>query len=147
MSKLISGKQLSIEMLEELKNKVSLLNSHPKLVVVLVGDNKASEIYIRKKCEACKEIGIEFNLIKKTNDISQSELIELIELIKLLNDDVSVNGYIIQLPLPKHLNIDKLINYIDPKKDVDCFHPSNIGLLTTTNNPQYFIPPTPGGCY
>lgn len=144
--KLINGKKLADDLLEELKNNTSdiikLTNDKPTLVVILIGDNKASEIYINKKRIACEKVGIEFNLLKyASNEINE---LALIELIKELNNDNRINSYIIQLPLPEHININNVIKYYDPNKDVDCFHPKNIGLLPT-NTLNTFEPPTPGG--
>ena len=109
-------KQLKVEV-EEIKNKYNRL---PKLAVVLVGDNQASQVYVRNKERGCAYIGIDS--LKITHDETFSEE-ELLTEIKQLNEDNTVDGILVQLPLPKHINEDKVLEAIDPSKDVDGFHP------------------------
>lgn len=150
-NKLINGKKIANNFLNNIKTDIDYIstflstNRKPLLVVIMIGDNKASEIYVKKKQDTCEKIGINFKLFKYSND--EIDEINLIKIIKQLNIDDEVNGYIIQLPLPEHINIDNIIKYYDPNKDVDCFHPENIGSLSINNSYQLdiFYPPTPAG--
>lgn len=142
--KLIDGKQLALTIQEELKEKVSQYTGkgkrQPHLAALLVGDNPASMSYIRNKMRACKRVGIASTLIQHPVDISQKELLEVIE---QLNQDETIDGYIVQLPLPAHIS-DEVINLaVSPTKDVDGFHPTNVGLMAQ-DTPRY-IPATPFG--
>lgn len=126
MYKVIDGKKIAEEIKLKIKNYISLLNFKPGLAVILVGNNPASEVYVNIKKKTCKELGIdsyEFNL---KENISENELIKLI---KKLNDDEKINGILIQLPLPKHINKNNILLNINPIKDVDGFSPDNIGKL------------------
>ena len=128
---------------EELKLEVKKLNSQgifPGLAVVIVGDDTASRVYVNSKKKACEEIGIyseEYALPEKT---SEEELLDLIE---KLNTSKKVCGILVQLPLPKHINEETIINAISPKKDVDAFHPANVGKIMIGN--YDFLPCTPAG--
>ncbi len=112
----------------------------PKMVVVQVGDDGASTVYIKHKMRACAELGIEFEKMSFGNDVSEDKLIS--SLIGL-NERVDVHGYIVQLPLPKHINVEKIVMTVDPAKDIDCFHPENVGRLLSSV--VRFDPPTPRG--
>ena len=140
---IISGLEVSSKIKEELISKVQSLNKngiYPCLSTILVGDDPASTIYVRNKHRACAEVGIE----TKDNKISSSiEEKNLIELIKSLNDDPSVHGILMQLPLPAHINQFNVINAINPQKDVDGLTYYNAGLLL--NKRSLFIPCTPLG--
>ena len=140
---IISGLEVSSTIKEELITKVQSLNKngiYPCLSTILVGDDPASTIYVRNKHRACAEVGIE----TKDNKISSSiEEKNLIELIKSLNDDPSVQGILMQLPLPAHINQFNVINAINPQKDVDGLTYYNAGLLL--NKKSLFIPCTPLG--
>ncbi len=140
---IISGLEVSSKIKEELITKVQSLNKnsiYPCLSTILVGDDPASTIYVRNKHRACAEVGIQ----TKDNKISSSiEEKNLIELIKSLNDDPSVHGILMQLPLPAHINQFNVINAINPQKDVDGLTYYNAGLLL--NKRSLFIPCTPLG--
>ncbi|NLI57113.1 MAG: bifunctional methylenetetrahydrofolate dehydrogenase/methenyltetrahydrofolate cyclohydrolase FolD [Clostridium sp.] len=141
--KVLNGKDLAIRIKSELKSEVGVLKEKgifPGLAVIIVGNDPASRVYVNSKKKACEEIGIqsfEYALDEDTNEK------ELIELIHKLNDDDKVNGILVQLPLPEQIDEDKVINSIDPKKDVDAFHPVNVGKLMTGN--PVFLPCTPAG--
>lgn len=126
-SKILDGKKSSESIISDVEQEIiSLLNDDmnpPKLGVVLVGNNPASESYVRNKIRACKKAGIEHILIKLDETISEDEL--LIEIDKLNKSDI--DGFIVQLPLPSHIDMQNIINSIDPSKDVDGFHPINFG--------------------
>ena len=126
-AKILSGTELAGKIKKQLKEEVLLMKNqgvHPGLAVVIVGDDPASRVYVNFKKKDCSEIGIEsfeYALSEKTSEE------ELISLIKKLNGDPKVNGILVQLPLPKHINEDKIIFEIDPMKDADCFHPVMLG--------------------
>lgn len=126
-SKILDGKKSSELIISDVEQEIiSLMNdgmNQPKLGVVLVGNNPASESYVRNKIRACKKAGIQHNLIRLDETISEGEL--LIEIDKLNKSDI--DGFIVQLPLPNHIDIQNIINSIDPDKDVDGFHPINFG--------------------
>ena len=140
---IISGLEVSSKIKEDLISKVQTLNKngiYPCLCTILVGDDPASTIYVRNKHRACSEVGIE----TKDNKIDSSiEEKKLIELIKSLNEDPSIHGILMQLPLPPHINQFNVINAINPKKDVDGLTYYNAGLLL--NKRSTFIPCTPLG--
>lgn len=124
---IISGKVLSKQLLEGLKNKLEELNDKLTLAVILVGQDPASQIYVRNKIRDCEKVGIiskSFYLDENTNEE------ELIKLIDSLNNDSTVHGVLVQLPLPKHINSNRVLDRIDPNKDVDGFHPLNVGMLS-----------------
>jgi len=142
-AKILDGKMLSAKIKDELKAEVELLkkqNINPSLAVIIVGDDPASKIYVKNKKLACEYCGIkslEFALPATT---TQDELLALIE---KLNSDNSVSGILCQLPLPKGLDEEAVINAISPKKDVDAFHPVNVGKIMVGNFD--FLPCTPAG--
>ncbi len=127
---IIDGKKVAADIREELKEKISKLkfehNKIPGLVAILVGSNPASQVYVRMKSKACDEIGI-YSVVEKLP--SQTSKEELLTIIQKYNNDDRFNGILVQLPLPVHINEDKIIEAILPSKDVDGFHPINIGKL------------------
>ena len=127
---LINGKKIAQEIRAELKANINKLKSEgrdvPGLVVILVGDNPASESYVRGKSKACEEIGMKTTTEKRNADFSEKELLELID---SYNKNKKYHGILVQLPLPKHIDEDKVIEAISLKKDVDGFHPMSIGNL------------------
>ncbi|HCU59139.1 MAG TPA: bifunctional methylenetetrahydrofolate dehydrogenase/methenyltetrahydrofolate cyclohydrolase FolD [Alphaproteobacteria bacterium] len=125
-AEIINGKEIALKIREDLKEKVAALAKAPKLAVILVGHDGPSEIYVRNKQKAAAEIGIETELFHLKEDVREKELIELID---RLNNDKSVNGILLQLPVPAHIDGSSLLERINPIKDVDGFHPYNIGLL------------------
>lgn len=137
---LIDGKELAKKVRGELKKKIEKENITPKLAVVFCGNNEASKVYVRIKSKACDEIGIKFEEFHLNEDVSESKLLGLIE---KLNNDKSVNGILVQYPIPKQINLQNVAEAIDKNKDVDGFNPYNIGLLDS-NNPV-FVPCTPLG--
>lgn len=132
MYKILDGKKLSEEIFDLIKERVSMLKKKPKLAVILVGDNEASQIYVRIKQKRALELGFESTDIKLPNTVTQEELSEVI---KNLNNDISVNAILVQLPLPKHINTYEVLNIINPRKDVDGFHYENVGKLTSNQKP------------
>ena len=127
---LLEGKVASSAIKEDLKSKISILASQgkklPHLAAILVGNNIASETYVASKVKNCIEIGITSSLFRFENSITESQLLEKIE---ELNNEKDIDGILVQLPLPKHISEEKVINTIDPKKDVDGFHPVNVGNM------------------
>ena len=141
MTKILDGKNLSLILQENLKEKVNKLNENPSLTVILVGENKASQIYVKNKENVAKNIGINTNTIHLSKNTTTNELLSIID---KLNDDEYVNGILVQLPLPSHINENIILNRISPKKDVDGFSPVNIGKLITGNK-EVLVPCTPLG--
>lgn len=141
MTVILDGKKLRDELLDELKNKLSSYNAMPKLVVILVGENPASRIYVNNKKKTAEKLGIKSEVIVYPADISEKELLAKI---KELNADNSVNAILVQLPLPAHIDKSKVINAISPLKDVDGFTPENSGKLLAGEKP-YVYPCTPKG--
>ena len=127
MDKIINGKEISKRIKEELKQEIEVFSRKPSLVVIQVGNDIASDVYIEGKKKASLEVGIDFKHLKYEEDVTEEVLIEKIQ---ELNSDDMVDGILLQLPLPKHLNEVKIINYIDPSKDVDGLTITNIGKLT-----------------
>lgn len=138
---ILDGKALSNLILEEIKKEVTKLDKKPHLAVILVGNDAASQIYVRNKKKTAQYIGIDSTVIELPEETTENELIEYI---KKLNADSSITGILVQMPLPKHINKDNIICVIDPKKDVDCFTPENVGKLALGLEP-YFYPVTPQG--
>ena len=141
---ILDGKKLSTQIKEEIAAEVEALVSagkkRPHLAAVLVGDDGASETYVRSKVRSCEMVGFESTLIRKDADISEEELMNVIH---DLNENDDIDGFIVQLPLPKHINEEKVTLAIKPEKDVDGFHPVNVGRMTL-GLPCY-IPATPNG--
>ena len=143
MAKLLMGKEVSDRIKNEMKEQVKELKAkgiNPGLAVILVGEDPASKVYVSNKKKACEYIGINSFEYKLPEETTEGELIELI---KKLNNDNAVSGILCQLPVPKHINEEAIINAIDPKKDVDAFHPINVGKIMTGN--YDFVPCTPAG--
>lgn len=141
--KIIDGKLVSKNVKESVKNEtLTLLKQgiQPGLVVVLVGEDPASAIYVRNKGRACENAGILSETIKLEESTSESDLLNLID---KLNNDKRFHGILVQLPLPKHINETKVLESINPEKDVDCFHPINVGRLVSGR--PYVLPCTPAG--
>ena len=141
MTTIIDGLGLANEIIKEIKNEVDKLEVKPKLVVILVGNDNASQIYVRNKQKRCLEVGIESEVLHFDENINQTELLDII---KQLNEDITVNAILVQMPLPKHINPNKIIEAISPIKDVDGFHPYNVGKLALNMTP-YSIACTPSG--
>ena len=147
---IIDGKIISAEVRAEAKLEVErfvdLYKTSPCLAVVLVGENPASQVYVRTKSKMAKEIGMEVEDHIKTEDISE---IELIEIINQLNNDKKVNGILVQLPLPPHIDSRVIIDAIDPMKDADGFHALNVGRNSIGGDllKKSFVPCTPLGCF
>ena len=138
---LLDGKALSQKILDKVKERVEKLERQPHLVVILVGDDAASQIYVNNKRKAAEKTGIKSTVIQMSADTEESVLLNKIE---ELNQDSDVTGILVQLPLPEHIDKNKIITAISPKKDVDGFHPENVGKLATGIEP-YFYPATPQG--
>jgi methylenetetrahydrofolate dehydrogenase (NADP+)/methenyltetrahydrofolate cyclohydrolase len=142
--KILDGQLVSQATKDELKIKVAQLVAEgkkvPHLAAVLVGNNGASETYVGSKVRTCEEIGFRSTLVRLEEDISEYKLLETIE---QLNNDMDVDGILVQLPLPKHISDEKVINAIHPSKDVDGFHPVSVGKMVQSL--PTFIPATPHG--
>lgn len=142
--KLLDGKKLSGELKDEIKIKVDtyLSQGHraPKLCAILVGENPASQSYIRNKVRSCDRVGFASEVIQRSVDVTQAELLSLID---QLNKDEAVDGFIVQLPVPDHIDDQQLLLAIDPAKDVDGFHPYNFGSMA--QGMDAFLPATPYG--
>ena len=141
---LLDGKKTSIEIKEEIKKTVSAIKLKgervPHLAAVLVGNDGASLTYVRNKVRSCEYVGFKSTLINLENNISE---IDLLKQIQILNSDNTLDGYIVQLPLPKHIDEEKILLAIDSKKDVDGFHPENFGRMSLELDA--FVPATPYG--
>ena len=143
MATIIDGKMLSLKLKEEMKGRIAQMKEEgivPKLVVVLVGNDSASQVYVRNKHKSCGEVGIESEVITMPEETTQQELLEVVE---RLNQDSSVDGILVQLPLPKQIDEKTVLREIRPDKDVDGFHPVNVGLLSIGD--ECFAPATPSG--
>ena len=143
---LIDGKKAAADLREELKKEVlSLKDKHnkvPGLTVILIGDLAPSQIYVRNKEKSANEVGLKSEVIRYPDSVEESEVLKKID---ELNNDDSVSGILVQLPLPKHIDKQKVIEAIMPEKDVDGFHPMNVGNLSSGYESS--IPCTPLGCY
>ena len=141
---ILDGKALSLTIKDEIAEKVKVIKEAggniPHLAAVLVGDDPGSQSYVRNKVRSCEHVGFESTLIRKDSSISEEELLEIVE---DLNNTEDIDGFIVQLPLPKHIDEVKVTLAIDPKKDVDGFHPVNFGRMAQ-GLPAY-IPATPLG--
>ena len=143
---LIDGKKAAAELREELKKEVSELktkyNKVPGLTVILIGDMAPSQIYVRNKEKSANEVGLKSEVIKYPEAVEEKTILDKIE---ELNNDETVSGILVQLPLPKHIDKQKVIEAIAPSKDVDGFHPMNVGNLSSGYESS--VPCTPLGCY
>ncbi len=143
LATIINGKLVAKDFRARLKERIDSLNARgivPGLTAVLVGDDPASAAYVGMKEKAAAKLGIRSQILRHPADITQEKLDGFID---DLNADPAVHGYIVQLPLPKHLDVDRTIHRIRPTKDADCFHPENVGLMTI-GRPR-FLPATPAG--
>jgi len=141
---ILDGKKLATELKEEIKIEVEQLVSkggkRPHLAAVLVGNDGASETYVASKVKSCEQVGFESSMLRFDENTTEEELLQAVD---KLNNDPKIDGFIVQLPLPKHINEDKVIEAIDPKKDVDGFHPVNVGRMVI--GLPAFISATPAG--
>ena len=140
MAVLIDGKKISAQVKDECKERVAKENLDVTLAVIQVGNDPASTVYVGNKKKACEYVGIHSLSYELSEETTEEELLALVE---KLNADDTVNGILVQLPLPSHINEDKVIQTISPKKDVDGFHPCNVGKMVT-GLPAY-LPATPAG--
>lgn len=143
MAQLINGKEISQQIKDELKDKVSKLREEGReicLAVIQVGNDTASTVYVGNKKKACAYIGIESRAYELPVETTEEELLKIID---DLNKDDSVHGILVQLPVPKHIDEEKIINAISPKKDVDGFHPASVGALSIGQ--KGFVSCTPAG--
>lgn len=143
MAKIIDGKQIAKEVRAEIAAECAELKEKgiiPGLAVVIVGTDPASQVYVRNKKKACEEVGFRSEVFELPEETTEEELLALV---KKLNEDVNIHGILVQLPLPEHLDDEVIIANIDPKKDVDAFHPSNVGKIMIGN--YDFLPCTPAG--
>lgn len=137
---ILDGRKVSGEIKDDLKRQIKKLPRKPRMSIILVGERPSSLTYVDSKIRSCKEIGIDCQLIRMPEDITE---IDLLNEISVLNNDKKIDGYIIQLPLPDHIDRDKIIDKISPEKDIDGFHHSNIGRMTL--NLPTILPATPFG--
>ena len=143
MTQIIDGKKISAEIKDELKQEVAAMKAEGQeiaLAVIQVGEDPASSVYVRNKKKACEYIGITSVSYEIPEDSTQQELLDLVE---KCNKDPKINGILVQLPLPPHMDEDAVIHAIDPKKDVDGFHPVSVGNMVIGNDG--FLPCTPAG--
>ncbi len=142
---IIDGKKEAEILSDEIKKEIKLLKERtskvPHLSVILIGNYAPSEIYVKNKIKKSKEVGINSDIIRYSSDVSEKEILKKI---KDLNEDSKVSGILVQLPLPNQINKEKIINLILPSKDVDGFHPKNVGNLASGYNA--IVPCTPLGC-
>lgn len=137
---ILDGKKAYLDVKNKIKNILKNKNVSIGLSVVLVGEDPASEIYVNMKKNACRDVGINSKVIRLNREISEKELLEKIN---TLNEDSSIHGILVQLPLPKHINETNVLKAVSPSKDVDGFHPSNVGNLVI--GVDGFVPATPMG--
>lgn len=141
---IIDGKQLAKDIREELAKEVAGMlqkgERAPHLAAVLVGDDPASQVYVRNKVRSCEKVGFRSTLVRKPADITEAELLAIVD---TLNQDAMVDGFIVQLPLPKHIDEEKVTLAIRPEKDVDGFHPVNFGRMA--QGLPCYLPATPAG--
>ncbi|GAA8368606.1 bifunctional methylenetetrahydrofolate dehydrogenase/methenyltetrahydrofolate cyclohydrolase FolD [Helicobacter pylori] len=141
---LLDGQALAYDIEKDLKNKIQIITAQthkrPKLAVILVGKDPASITYVNMKIKACQRVGMDFDLKTLQENITEAELLSLI---KDYNTDQNISGVLVQLPLPRHIDSKMVLEAIDPSKDVDGFHPLNIGKLCTQK--ESFLPATPMG--
>ncbi len=143
-AKIIDGKKVSKKIKEEIRKEISEIidreEKAPHLAAIIVGEDPASQTYVASKEKAARLVGMTSSTYKFKEDISEDELLSTID---FLNDDDDVDGFIVQLPLPKHIDVDKVISSIDPSKDVDGFHPMNVGRMAIGQ--QAYLSATPAG--
>ena len=139
-TRLIDGAAHARALRADLKQRVQALSRPPRLVVILAGDNPASKVYVANKTRACAEVGVDSELIVLPPTVTEDELLQHV---RRLNEDPQVDGILVQLPLPPHIAAAKVLEAIDPAKDVDGFHPQNVGALATGS--PILVPCTPAG--
>jgi methylenetetrahydrofolate dehydrogenase (NADP+)/methenyltetrahydrofolate cyclohydrolase len=141
---IIDGKELSKTIKEEIAEEVKNLKTEhtraPHLAAVLIGEDPASQVYVRNKVRSCEQVGFSSTLIRRSADVSEEEVLQIV---RDLNENPEIDGFIVQLPLPKHINENKITLAIDAKKDVDGFHPINFGLMM--QGLPCYLPATPYG--
>lgn len=141
---LIDGKKVSAEILEQVKQETASFMANggkqPHLAAVLVGNDGGSETYVASKMKTCEKVGFKSSLIRHAADITEDQLMTTV---KMLNEDPDIDGFIVQLPLPKHINEQKIIEAVNPQKDVDGFHPVNVGKMVL--DLPCFVSATPNG--
>ncbi|CAH9093234.1 unnamed protein product [Cuscuta epithymum] len=146
-SVIIDGKKVSKEIRDEIRAEITKMKDSigitPGLAVILVGDRKDSATYVRNKKKACEDVGISSYEVRLPEDSTEEEVLKHIS---RFNDDPSVHGILVQLPLPSHMNEQKILNGVSLEKDVDGFHPLNIGRLAMRDREPLFVPCTPKGC-
>ena len=140
---IIDGKAIAATIREEIKSEVSTMKTKPGLAVVIVGERKDSQTYVRMKRKACEEVGIESFHAEIPGTATEKEVLDVV---KKFNADARVHGILVQLPLPKHMDEEKILAAISIEKDVDGFHPENIGKLAMKGHEPLFVPCTPKGC-
>jgi len=138
----MNGKALAERVIDDIKAEAGRMRLRPKLAIILVGNDPPSQVYVRKKIEAAKKAGIETGLFHLPNDTGERELFALVE---KLNQDKKVDGFIVQVPLPGHIDTDAVMERIRPEKDVDGLHPLNIGKVVLNLEDEAFVPATPAG--
>ncbi|KAK7322485.1 hypothetical protein VNO77_25866 [Canavalia gladiata] len=137
------AKQIRLEVADEIRRMKSVIGKFPRLAVVLVGDRRDSHTFIHIKLKACDQVGIETVVAQLPEKCAENELLDVVS---SFNDDKDVHGIIVQLPLPQHLDEEKIINVVSPEKDVDGFHPLNMGNLAIRGRKPFFVPCAPKGC-
>ncbi len=140
MTNIINGKEISTAIRQEIRAEVEALPKRPGLAVILVGNDPASQVYVRNKELACEEVGFYSEKYTLPEDTTREQLLSLVD---QLNESPAIHGILVQLPLPKHLDAEEVILRIDPRKDVDAFHPANVGKIMIGNFD--FLPCTPAG--
>ena len=138
---ILDGKSVSEKILLDIKSKIEGMSKKPHLAVILVGDDSASHIYVKNKQKAAEKVGIKSSVFKFSSDIIEQDLLNKIN---ELNNDANITGILVQLPLPEHIDKNKIVTAILPQKDVDGFTPENVGRLAIGLEP-YFYPATPQG--
>ena len=142
---ILNGKEIADEVLAECREKVGTLQSRgvtPGLAVVIVGDDPASHVYVNSKVKTCGELGIHSRKIELPTETTQEEVLQVV---RDLNEDPAIHGILVQSPPPPHINEEEIIRLLDPRKDVDGFHPVNVGKLVMEDE-SGFVPCTPQGC-
>lgn len=140
---LLDGKKLASQIKESIRSNIINKGITPGLGVIIVGDRKDSALYVRMKNKACNEVGITSKIIKLSKNVSTENVLFIID---MFNSDNDVHGILVQLPLPEHINEDKVLSRVAINKDVDGFHATNIGNLAMEKRSPLFVPCTPKGC-
>lgn len=135
-----TSKEIKLEIAQEVKEMIASGKKKPHLAAILVGNDGGSETYVAAKIKSCEEAGFDSTLVRFDEDVTEEELLSAV---RRLNEDNSIDGFIVQLPLPKHISEEKVTEAIDPKKDVDGFHPQNLGRMIT--GADAFVSATPQG--